>query len=89
MARRRADYKRKYNSRRNKALEESTSTLAKKGVREAQGEYFRKKLADEMAKRGYGVAVHDAIKSANRTLRQNLIGINIIDGVQNLYHLIK
>jgi len=33
-----------------------------------------------MAKRGYGVAVNDAIKSANRTLRQNLAGISIIDG---------
>ena len=42
-----------------------------------------------MAKRGYGVAVNDAIKSANRTLRQNLAGINTVDAGINMYHLNK
>ena len=88
-ARQRADHKRKYNSRRNKALEESNIELAKRGVRPAQGLYYQQKLTDEMAKRGYGVAVNDAIKSANRTLRQNLGIINGVSGGTNLYHIFK
>jgi hypothetical protein len=83
-----AESKRSYNAGRNKALEESTSTLAKKGVRETQGEYFRRKLADEMAKRGYGVAVNDAIKSANRTIRQNLATVSTVSGGTNVYHIV-
>lgn len=89
MARKSAKRKSLYNVGRAKALEESTSELAKRGVREAQGEYFRRKLADEMAKRGYGVAVNDAIKSAERTTRQNLVGISGISGGTNIYHIIK
>lgn len=88
-ARQSANHKREYNSRRNKALEESNSELAKRGVRPAQGLYYQQKLTDEMAKRGYGVAVNDAIKSANRTLRQNLGIINGISGGTNLYHIFK
>jgi len=42
-----------------------------------------------MAKRGYGVAVNDAIKSANRTLRQNLAAVNTISGGTNVYHLLS
>jgi hypothetical protein len=42
-----------------------------------------------MAKRGYGVAVNDAIKSANRTLRQNLGIISGVSGGTNLYHIFK
>lgn len=83
-----AESKRSYNAGRNKALEESTSTLAKKGVRETQGEYFRRKLADEMAKRGYGVAVNDAIRSANRTVRQNLATVSTVSGGTNVYHIV-
>jgi hypothetical protein len=41
-----------------------------------------------MAKRGYGVAVNDAIKSANRTLRQNLGIISGVSGGTNVYHLL-
>ena len=41
-----------------------------------------------MAKRGYGVAVNDAIKSANRTLRQNLGAISGVSGGTNIYHLL-
>lgn len=77
----------KYNAKRDIALEESTNTLAKRGVREAQGEYFQRKLADEMARRGYGVAVNDAIKSAERTARQNLGVISGVSGGTNIYHI--
>jgi hypothetical protein len=42
-----------------------------------------------MAKRGYGVAVNDAIKSANRTLRQNLGIISGVSGGTNIYHIFK
>lgn len=42
-----------------------------------------------MAKRGYGVAVNDAIKSANRTVRQNLATISGISSGINTYHIIK
>ena len=87
-ARQSANHKRKYNSRRNKALEESNIELAKRGVRPVQGLYYQQKLTDEMAKRGYGVAVNDAIKSANRTLRQNLGIINGVSGGTNIYHLL-
>jgi hypothetical protein len=41
-----------------------------------------------MAKRGYGIAVNDAIKSANRTLRQNLGAISGVSGGTNIYHLL-
>ena len=41
-----------------------------------------------MAKRGYGVAVNDAIKSANRTNRQNLAIVSTISGGTNIYHLL-
>jgi hypothetical protein len=69
MAKRSAEAKRVYNTARNKALKESNAELAKKGVRAIQGAYYEKKLAEAMAKRGYGVAANDAIKSANRTVR--------------------
>lgn len=88
-ARQSADHKRKYNSGRNKALEESNIELAKRGVRPTQGLYYQQKLTDEMAKRGYGVAVNDAIKSANRTLRQNLGIINGVNGGTNIYHILQ
>jgi len=35
--------------------------LAKRGVRPSQGEYFQKKLIEEMAKRGYATSEADAI----------------------------
>jgi hypothetical protein len=41
-----------------------------------------------MDKRGYGVAVNDAIKSVNRTLRQNLGAISGVSGGTNIYHLL-
>ena len=87
-ARQSANHKRKYNAKRNKALEESNVELAKRGVRPAQGLYYQQKLTDEMAKRGYGVAVNDAIRSANRTVRQNLGAISGVSGGTNIYHLL-
>ena len=42
-----------------------------------------------MAKRGYGVSVNDAIKSYNRTLRQNLGTISGISGGTNIYHILQ
>lgn len=89
MARKSAEHRRLYNAGRRQALEEANSYLAKRGVREAQGEYYRLKLSDEMAKRGYGIAVNDAIKSANRTVRQNLGIVSGISGGTNIYHLNK
>jgi len=84
-----AESKRSYNAGRNNALNESNAELAKKGVRAIQGAYYEKKLAEAMAKRGYGVAANDAIKSANRTLRQNLGIISGVSGGTNLYHIFK
>ena len=89
MARKSAKRKSLYNASRDRAMQESTSELAKRGVRAAQGEYFERKLAEEMAKRGYGVAANDAIKSANRTLRQNLTAASGVSSGQNVYHIIK
>ena len=78
-----------YNASRAEALKESTEYLGKRGVRAAQGTYFERKLADEMAKRGYGVAVNDAIKSAERVARQNLTTISGVSGGTNTYHITK
>lgn len=89
MARKSAKAKSLYNAARNNALNESNAELAKKGVRAIQGAYYEKKLAEAMAKRGYGVAANDAIKSANRTIRQNLAAISGISGSTNVYHIAK
>ena len=89
MARKSAERKAAYNAARNKALKESNEELVKKGVRASQGAYYEQKLADAMAKRGYGVAVNDAIKSVNRTARQNLGLISGVSAGTNVYHLQK
>lgn len=77
----------KYNVELNKALNNSINILNKRGVRASQGSYFDKKLIEEMAKQGYGVSANDAIKSINRTYRQNLIGASTISSGPNLYHI--
>lgn len=77
----------KYNAELNKALNNSINVLNKRGVRASQGSYFDKKLIEEMAKQGYGVSANDAIKSINRTYRQNLIGASTISSGPNLYHI--
>ena len=89
MAQQSSKAKRIYNAKRAAALAESNRVLARRGVRPSQGQYYLNKLADEMAKRGYGISVNDAIKSANRTLRQNLAGISTADAGINIYHLNK
>ncbi len=89
MARNAAMRKAAYNASREKALRESTEVLAKKGVRPVQGQYFLDKLTDEMAGRGFGVSFADALKSAEKTAKQNAIFGNLISGSQNTYHLIN
>lgn len=89
MAKASAKRKSLYNAARNEALRQSNIELAKRGVRPSQGDYYKAKLIEAMAKKGYGVAVNDAIKSANRTIRQNLATISGISGGTNIYHITK
>lgn len=79
----------KHNTEIDKALNNATNNLTKRGIRQNQGSYFENKLIEEMAKQGYGVSVNDVIKSANKTYRQNLIGASGISSVPNLYHIIN
>lgn len=86
-AKRSAANKTAYNAKRAKALEESKDILNKRGVRESQGSYYEQKLADEMAKRGFGRSAAEAAQSVKRTARQNsAIGSSVSAGV-NTYDL--
>jgi hypothetical protein len=87
MAKRSREAKLAHNAERQKALKEATEVLAKRGVRPSQGEYFMKYLTDEMAKRGYGVSVADAIRSQKQAQLFNY-GLNSAAGAAiNIYDI--
>lgn len=81
--------KTRYNQTRNQAFTQAVDYLSKRGVRPIQGDYFNKKLIEEMATRGFGVSANDAIQSAKNTIRQNQIISNAISGTNNTKHTLK
>lgn len=81
--------KTRYNQARNQAFTQAVDYLSKRGIRPIQGDYFNKKLIEEMATRGFGVSANDAIQSAKNTIRQNQIISNAISGTNNAKHTLK
>lgn len=81
--------KTRYNEAKNQAFTQAIDYLSKRGIRPIQGDYFNKKLIEEMATRGFGVSANDAIKSAKNTIRQNQIISNAISGTNNARHTLK
>lgn len=81
--------KTRYNQTRNQAFTQAVDYLSKRGIRPIQGDYFNKKLIEEMATRGFGVSANDVIQSAKNTIRQNKIISNAISGTNNAIHTLK
>lgn len=81
--------KNRYNHARDQAFTQAVDYLSKRGIRPIQGDYFNKKLIEEMATRGFGVSANDAIQSAKNTIRQNQIISNAISGTNNARHTLK
>lgn len=81
--------KTKYNHARDQAFTQAVDYLSKRGIRPIQGDYFNKKLIEEMATRGFGVSANDVIQSAKNTIRQNQIISNAISGTNNAKHTLK
>lgn len=79
----------RYNQARDQAFTQTVDYLAKRGIRPIQGDYFNKKLIEEMATRGFGVSANDAIQSTKNTIRQNQIISNAISGTNNARHTFK
>lgn len=81
--------KTRYNQARDQAFTQAVDYLSKRGIRPIQGDYFNKKLIEEMATRGFGVSANDAIQSAKNTIRQNQIISNAISSINNARHTLK
>ena len=81
--------KTRYNQTRDQAFTQAVDYLSKRGVRPIQGDYFNKKLIEQMATRGFGVSANDAIQSAKNTIRQNQIISNAISGTNNTRHTLE
>lgn len=81
--------KARYNQARDQAFTQAVDYLSKRGIRPIQGDYFNKKLIEEMATRGFGVSANDAIQSAKNTIRQNQIISNAISSTNNARHTLK
>ena len=81
--------KTRYNQTRDQAFKQAVDYLSKRGVRPIQGDYFNKKLIEQMATRGFGISANDAIQSAKNTIRQNQIISNAISGTNNTRHTLE
>ena len=81
--------KTRYNQARDQAFTQAVDYLSKRGIRPIQGDYFNKRLIEEMATRGFGVSANDAIQSAKNTIRQNQIISNAISSTNNVRHTLK
>ena len=81
--------KTRYNQTRDQAFTQAVDYLSKRGVRPIQGDYFNKKLIEQMATRCFGVSANDAIQSAKNTIRQNQIISNAISGTNNTRHTLE
>lgn len=79
----------RYNQARDQAFKQAVDYLSKRGIRPIQGDYFNKRLIEEMATRGFGVSANDAIRSAKNTIRQNQIISNAISSTNNTRHTLE